>query len=212
MRLQDATSKVSEAAGAFMIGMCPDHGQVIFESSVFWRKQFSDFSLKSWTQNFAAGAVLGESEGWLTLLALRIVNDVSYVTRINHEWFAWRAQYLLKEVDNDFSRQAQNLVNVDCDLSWQARHFVEFWEIAGGRNVASSDHGRIEFLLAEASNPGGQVLILINILDTFFIDIDLVLFYWFFQYELKNHIFTKNIEFFIDFNIDFKYWFGMSFL
>jgi len=40
---------------------------------------------------------------------------------------------------------------VDCDLSWQARHFVEFWEIAGGRNVASSDHGRIEFLLAEAS-------------------------------------------------------------
>ena len=47
MRLQDATSKVSEAAGAFMIGMCPDHGQVIFESSVFWRKQFSDFSLKS---------------------------------------------------------------------------------------------------------------------------------------------------------------------
>ena len=59
--------------------------------------------------------------------------------------------------------------------------------------------------------PEGQVLILINILDTFFIDIDLVLFYWFFQYELKNHIFTKNIEFYIDFNIDFKYWFGMSY-
>ena len=54
------------------------------------------------------------------------------------------------------------------------------------------------------ADPGGQVLILINILDTFFIDIDLVLFIDFFQYELKNHIFTKNI-FFIDFNIDFKY-------
>ena len=30
-------------------------------------------------------------------LALRIVNDVSYVTRINHEiHFAWQAQYLVK--------------------------------------------------------------------------------------------------------------------
>ena len=33
----------------------------------------------------------------LTLLAPRIVNDVSYVTRINHEiHFAWQAQYLVK--------------------------------------------------------------------------------------------------------------------
>ena len=74
------------------------------------------------------------------------------MTRINHEiHFAWRAPYLLKEVDNDFSRQAQYLVKVDCDLSWQAHDFVEFWEIAGGRHVASSDQCRIEFLLAEAS-------------------------------------------------------------
>ena len=35
------------------------------------------------------------------MLALRIVNDVSYVTRINHEIrFAWQAQYLVRlEVD-----------------------------------------------------------------------------------------------------------------
>ena len=40
--------------------------------------------------------------GWrLTLLAPRILNDVSYVTRINHEMhFAWQAQYLVRfEVD-----------------------------------------------------------------------------------------------------------------
>ena len=31
------------------------------------------------------------------MLAPRIVNDVSYVTRINHEiHFAWQAQYLVK--------------------------------------------------------------------------------------------------------------------
>ena len=43
----------------------------------------------------------------MKFVAPRIVNDVSYVTRINHEiHFAWQAQYL-----------------------------VTFWEIAGARNV-----------------------------------------------------------------------------
>ena len=33
----------------------------------------------------------------MALVAPRIVNDVSYVTRINHEiHFAWQAQYLVK--------------------------------------------------------------------------------------------------------------------
>ena len=57
----------------------------------------------------------------LTLLAPRILNDVSYVTRINHEMhFAWQAQYLVK---------------LEFDFSWQAQHLVTFWEIAGTRNV-----------------------------------------------------------------------------
>ena len=57
----------------------------------------------------------------LTFVAPRIVNDLSYVTRINHEiHFAWQAQYLVK---------------LECDFSWQAQHFVQFWEIAGARNV-----------------------------------------------------------------------------
>ena len=48
----------------------------------------------------------------MTLLAPRIVNDVSYVTRINHEMhFAWQAQYLVK---------------LECDFSWQAQHLVTF--------------------------------------------------------------------------------------
>ena len=55
------------------------------------------------------------------MLAPRILNDVSYVTRINHEMhFAWQAQYLVK---------------LECDFSWQAQHLVTFWEIAGARNV-----------------------------------------------------------------------------
>ena len=48
----------------------------------------------------------------MTLLAPRILNDVSYVTRINHEMhFAWQAQYLVK---------------LECDFSWQAQHLVTF--------------------------------------------------------------------------------------
>ena len=42
----------------------------------------------------------------MTLLAPRIGNDVSYVTRINHEiHFAWQGQYLLK-LKGDFACSA----------------------------------------------------------------------------------------------------------
>ena len=37
----------------------------------------------------------------MTLVAPRIVNDVSYVTRINHHsHFAWQVQYLVKLEDD----------------------------------------------------------------------------------------------------------------
>ena len=70
------------------------------------------------------------------MVAPRILNDVSYVTRINHEiHFAWQAQYLVKletlvapRIANDvscvtrnnhgihFAWQAQYLVNLSCDV------------------------------------------------------------------------------------------------
>ena len=47
-----------------------------------------------------AGAVFGEVGGSF-LVGPRIVNDVSYVMRINHEiHFAWQAQYLVKLEDD----------------------------------------------------------------------------------------------------------------
>ena len=46
------------------------------------------------------------------MLAPRIVNDVSCVTRINHGiHFAWQAQYLVK---------------LERHFSWQGQHFVKF--------------------------------------------------------------------------------------
>ena len=57
----------------------------------------------------------------MTLLVPRIVNAVSYVTQITDDIdFVWQAQYLLR---------------LEGDCSWQAQHFVTFWEIAGARNV-----------------------------------------------------------------------------
>ena len=68
----------------------------------------------------------------MTLVASRIVNDVSHVRRIIHEiHFAWQAQYLVKlrvtllapRIVNDvsyvmrihFAWQAEYLVKLDCD-------------------------------------------------------------------------------------------------
>ena len=55
----------------------------------------------------------------MTLVAPRIVNSVSCVTRINHEiLFSWQA-----------------LVKFECHFSWQAQYSVKFGMIAGARNV-----------------------------------------------------------------------------
>ena len=52
----------------------------------------------------------------MTLVAPRIVNSVSCVTRINHEiLFSWQAQYLVK---------------FECHFSWQAQYSVKFGIVA----------------------------------------------------------------------------------
>ena len=57
----------------------------------------------------------------MTLVAPRIVNSVSCVTRINHEiLFSWQAQYL---------------VMLNWHFSWQAQYSMKFGMIAGARNV-----------------------------------------------------------------------------
>ena len=49
-RVRGRTSEVSEAAGArcdFMIGLCSDYVRIILESSLYWRKQFREFPMRS---------------------------------------------------------------------------------------------------------------------------------------------------------------------
>ena len=66
----------------------------------------------------------------MTLLVLRVVNDVSYVTQITDDIdFVWQAQYLLR---------------LESDFSWQAQHFVTFWEIAGREMLYFSIQNRLQ--------------------------------------------------------------------
>ena len=123
-RVQGRTSKVSEAAGArcdFLIGLSSDCRRIVVESSFYWRKQFTEFRLKSWTYRFRGRRSI--CWGWrLTLLALRIGNAVSYEARINHEiHFAWQAQYLVRfEVDFACSAHSKWRFIWDADQSWDA--------------------------------------------------------------------------------------------
>ena len=56
-------------------------------------------------------------------VAPRIVNDVSYASRINHESHSpWQAQYLVT-LESHFSSQES-----ECHFSWQAQHLHgEIW-------------------------------------------------------------------------------------
>ena len=86
-----------------------DCRRIVVESSFYWRKQFTEFTLKSWTYRFRGRRSIWWGWWpcwWLTVHAPRIVNDVSCVTRINHGiHFASHAQYLLR-VEVDFACSA----------------------------------------------------------------------------------------------------------
>ena len=93
--------------------------RIILESSFYWGKHFRHFHLRCWASRFR-----GRRSTWwvwrVTLLAPRIGNDVSYVTRITHEiHFAWQAQYLVKlEGDSCCFAQCKWRFICDTDQSW----------------------------------------------------------------------------------------------
>ena len=58
-------------------------------------------------------------------VALRIVNDVSYVTQINHEsHFAWQAQHLVILAAHCKCISYVTKINHESHLAWQAQHLV----------------------------------------------------------------------------------------
>ena len=94
--------------------------EVDFASSAHWKWSFIWDADQTW---FILRGRRSICWGWrLTLLALRIGNDVSYEARINHEiHFAWQAQYLLRfEVDFACSAHSKWRFICDADQSWDA--------------------------------------------------------------------------------------------
>ena len=104
-----------------IVGLSSECRRNVAESSFYWRKQFMEFPLKSWTCRFRGRPSIWW--GWrVTLLAPRIVNDVSYATRINHEiHFAWQAQYLVNlSCDVCCSALCKWRFICDADQSWDS--------------------------------------------------------------------------------------------
>ena len=128
-RLQDGTSKVSEAAGArwrFYRRISSDYRRIILESSFYWRKHFREFPLKSWASRFRGRRSIWW--GWrVTLVAPRIGNEVSYVTQIIDDiHFAWQAQYLVR-LEGDFTCSTHWKWSFICD----ADHWWHSFCVAG---------------------------------------------------------------------------------
>ena len=81
-----------------MVGSWSDHSRIMVGSAAHWKWRFIRFqqiSLRFWTVIFR-----GRRSIWwvwtMTHVAPRIVNNVSFVSRINHEiHFSWQAQYLV---------------------------------------------------------------------------------------------------------------------
>ena len=134
-RLQAGTSKVSEAEGARwrfyrrissdILGLWSNRLSIGGSTSGIFRANLD-------LQDFVAGAVfVVRLEGDLTGSAhwkWRFICDADH-------WWHWFcvAGAVFGEVGGSF--WAQYLVRLAGDFSWQAQHFVTFWEIAGTRNV-----------------------------------------------------------------------------
>ena len=162
-RLQDGTSKVSEAAGArwrfcvrIFLELCSNYPRIILESSFSIGGSIQGVSAEVWRFQIS----------WQAQYLVRLQGDFTcsthwkwrFICDADHWWHSFCVAgavfadvggwlYLLHALEmtssaatqiNDdihFAWQAQYLVRLEGDFSWQAQHFVTFWEIAGARNV-----------------------------------------------------------------------------
>ena len=92
----------------------------------------------------------------MTLIAPRIGNDVSYVTRINHEiHFAWQAQYLVT-FEVDFACSAHSKYHGTAEGSFTAK---KWFGHRAGRSTCAHSIGKfflcyIGLFSSETSAPG----------------------------------------------------------
>ena len=108
----------------FRVGSFSDHGRIMLGSVAHWKWRFTCFqpiSVRCWVVILRGRRSIWW--GWKVMpVAPRIVNDVSYVMRINHEiHFAWQAQYLVRlEGDACCSAHCKWRFICDVDQSWDS--------------------------------------------------------------------------------------------
>ena len=129
-RLQDGTSKVSEAAGArwrfcvrIMLELSSNRLSIGGSTSGSFRSNLE-------LQDFVAGAVFGEVGGWLYLLrALEMTfhmsrrSSMTFILRGRRNiWWCWRVTLLAPRIGNDVSYVTQ--IIDDVHFAWQAQYLV----------------------------------------------------------------------------------------
>ena len=127
----------------FILGLCSECVRNVVESSFYWRRHFREFLAEILNSEFRGR----RSTLWVwrvTLLAPRIGNDGSYVTRIKREiHFAWQVQYLVR-LEGDFACSAHWKWRFICDADhwwhWFCVAGAVFGEVGGWLLVAGAAH------------------------------------------------------------------------
>ena len=156
-------------------------GRIMVESSLYWRKQFTDFLLKSWNKNFVAGAVFVEVGGWLLLLcALYWTFHVwqGAIIRVIFRgrrsiWWCWRMTPDAPRNVLDVSCETR--INHQCHFAWQAQYLVKLEGDSccsthcTGRFMSDKDQSSESFFVAGGvfGDVGGWLLMLCAMYWTF---------------------------------------------
>ena len=158
--LQDGIGKVPEAAGARwrfyprissdIVGLSSDYPRIVFllvealqgvaaeilRFQISWQAQYlvrleGDLT---WSTHWKWGFICDADHCWHSFcVAGAVFGHVPAIRTLLH---ALEMTLQMRIVDDvDFVWQGQYLVRLEGDFSWQAQHFVTFWEIAGARNV-----------------------------------------------------------------------------
>ena len=147
MLVVGSKSNLGCEAGCGLTFSWSDHGRIMFGSAPHWKWRF--IRLRTFFLTCCSVIFRGRRSiwwGWMvTFVTPRIVNDVSYVTRIKHRshfrgsiWWGWMVTPVAPRIVNDVSYvmtikhssrsvwQAQYLVRFKCHFSWLAQYLVRF--------------------------------------------------------------------------------------
>ena len=127
-RLQDRTSKVSEAAGARWRFLSSDYRRLSSNRLSIGGSTSGSFRSNLELQDLVAGAVLGEFPGWLYLLQMTFHMScgsmMKFILRARRStWFVSRVSLLAPRIVNEVIYVMR--ITDDVTFAWQAQYLVK---------------------------------------------------------------------------------------